>query len=189
MRWRRIVAAGLAVAWASAVTLTGAARAMATDCPTARVGGPAVGWVTVGDARVPLKPIRFASGESLELPGSSKVAGLSRVHATPGASLGTSVIAWHVRYGRGCPGSLNVLLSAPVGTTFDVQLRHGEPVTYRIVGRSSVPRGRYPVQWFDQVGEHRVVLLSCADLWNGAFRRTVATFAVLDKQSALEPSR
>lgn len=110
-------------------------------------------------------------------PPTNVVAGLSRDHAGITAAWGTSVIAWHVRFGRGCPGSLNDLLSAPVGTEITVRRNEGEPRTYRITERRTVPKGRYDVEWFRQHGPHRLALFSCADPEGGTFRKNVVILA------------
>lgn len=145
-------------------------------CPSASVGRPAVGEITVGDSRVPVKPVRFR-GSTLKPPPSARVAGLSRAHAPLNAEAGTTVLTWHVRYGKQCPGALNDLIRMPLGSTFEVTDEDGRIAEYRIASRTRVPKGRYPVAWFAQTGPRRLALFTCGRLRNGEFRSTVAIFA------------
>lgn len=154
-----------------------APAAGAADCPPASAAGPAIGTVSVGGTRVPLTRVSVDPGGALVPPATNLAAGLSRQHAGLHAKRGTSVITWHVRYGPGCDGALNELLTAPIGTSLRVNAQGREPQEYRIVRRVSVPKGRYPVSWFRQHGPRQLALFSCADLRDGVFRSTVAVFA------------
>ena len=145
-------------------------------CPPASVGRPAVGEIAVGDTRVPVKPVPFR-GSTLKPPPSALVAGLSLEHARLNSETGTTVLTWHVRYGKRCPGALNDLIRLPLGSTFDVTDEDGLTTEYRITDRTRVPKGRYPVAWFAQTGPRRLALFTCGRLRNGEFRSTVAIFA------------
>lgn len=146
-------------------------------CPNSAVGGPAIGTVRVNGVSVPIKPMSYPAGGTLEPPASNRVVGLSTRHAPLNARSGTSVLAWHVRYGPGCDGDLNTLLDEPIGSTFTVAAHGAVPVTYRITDRVTVPKGHYPASWFYQSGPHRLALFTCGGLVNGVFTTTVATFA------------
>lgn len=151
------------------------APAAATPCPPASVGGPAVAWVFIGGTRTPLKPVDYDHGEALVPPATSRAGGITGKPV--GARSGTTVIAWHVRFGPGCPGRMNSLASAPIGTQFTLQARGGEVVQLAITGRTEVKNGRYRPSWFRPGGPYSVTLLTCGDLRDGVFRTTVVTFA------------
>lgn len=180
----------LAVSLVSAVALvmTGviAPAGHANPCPSASVGGPAVGTITVGDVVVPITPVSYPPGGTLRPPDTALAAGVSTVNAPLDATIGTTVMAWHVRFGRGCRGALNPLLGQPVGATFAVQARGSESREYRITQRREVPRGSYPRAWFNPLGPHRLALFTCGDLRYEKFHSTIAIFAepVIDPGSS-----
>ena len=147
------------------------------QCPPASAGGSPIGSLTVGDTVVPIVPVSYPAGQPLTPPPTNRAIGLSTRHKSLFAGQGTSVLTWHVRYGQGCPGRANALLSAPVGSTFQVAGRDGVPHTFRIDARDLVPLGEYPKRWFVQSGPHRLALFTCTDLRDGVFHKTVAIFA------------
>ena len=159
-----------------AVACAAAPAAHAAKCPPASVGGAAVATIAVGGRDVPVKRITFEPGGPLQPPATNRAAGLSSQHRGLNASQGTSVISWHVRYGRGCPGALNPLIKRPVGGTFWVDAK-GTRIQYRITDRFVVRKGDYMAEWFRTDGPRRLALFSCADLRDGAFRKTVVILA------------
>lgn len=162
---------------APAGIVPGAPAAGAAECPSVSAAGPVIGSVSVGDVQVPLTRVSVDPGGALVPPATNLAAGLSRQHAGLRAKRGTSVITWHVRYGSGCEGALNELLTAPIGTSLRVKAQGQASQEFQIVRRVSVPKGRYPVSWFRQHGPRQLALFSCADLRDGTFRSTVAVFA------------
>jgi hypothetical protein len=86
-------------------------------------------------------------------------------------------MAWHVRYGKGCPGTLNTLLDLPIGSSFTVTANGSTAREYRITERFEVPRGKYKRKWFTPVGPHRLALFTCGDLRYEKFHSTIAVFA------------
>lgn len=160
--------------------------ASASPCPPASAGGEPIGWITVGDERVPIKPVDFTRSGALDPPPSNRVAGASVRHAPLASSTGTSVLTWHVRYGQGCPGRLNEILDLPIGSTFDVETKDGRTTSYAITGRDVVRRGAHRAEWFDQEGPRRLSLFTCAGLVNGRYTKTLVVFAepVLPEPSA-----
>ena len=146
-------------------------------CPSDAVGGPAVGTVRVGDVHVPIKAFAYQAGGVMRPPGSNHVAGVSLRHRSLDAKHGTTVIAWHVRYGPSCDGDLNALLDLPVGERFTIRSASGAKTTYEITERVTVDKGDYPRSWFRLDGPKRLALFTCADLINGQFTSTTATFA------------
>lgn len=158
-------------------SVTGASPARAQTCPPASVGGPAIGTITAGGVSVPIKPVTFRPGGDLRPPATNQAAGLSALNAPLDAFEGTTVMAWHVRYGKGCPGTLNPLLDLPVGATFTITERGSEPIEYRITRRFEVPKGKYRKEWFTPIGPRRIALFTCGDLRYERFHSTIATFA------------
>ena len=168
----------LAVLISAAVTITLAPSAVASrDCPSAAVAGKPIGWITVDGTRVPIAPVGYPAGGALDPPATSLAAGLSTRHRPLTAKTGTSVLTWHVRYGKGCDGALNALIDLPVGSTFTVEPAGGAAQAYRIIDRVTVPKGRYRARWFDLSGPRRLALFTCTGLKNGSFTQTVAVFA------------
>ncbi len=169
-----VAAAALAVAFASVIT---AAPAQARACPPASIGGATVAVIKVAGRAVPIKSITFRNGGVLHPPATNQAAGISARNAPLGARRGSTVITWHVRYGKGCPGTLNSLTTLPIGSTFTVGKVGKTPKTYRIASRETVAQGVLKRSWFRHTGRHRLVLITCADLRGGDFRRTMTIIA------------
>jgi CshA-type fibril repeat protein len=151
-------------------------RTTQNRCPDASVGGRAVATITVSGITVPIKAVSLSSTGVLEPPASNAVAAVSTDHAGLNAKQGTSVLTWHARYGVGCPGSLNSLLTLPEGSTFSI--RNGTTTTdYEITRQETVAKGDHRASWFGQGGPHRLVLLTCNGLRDGKFTQTTAIFA------------
>jgi hypothetical protein len=176
-RWRSIWALVLAPGLIFGLPGLLAPAAHAAKCPPASVGGPTVGSVNVGDVSVPLKRVRYRNGGPLHPPASNRNAGISTVNAPIGSDEGTAVITWHIRYGRGCPGTLNDLATLPVGSTFSVRMKNQAAVEYAITERTVVRKGRYKAAWFRPDGPHRLALFTCGDFRNGVYQSTVVTLA------------
>lgn len=161
-----------------ALALATSTPAAADSCPSASAGGQAIATIRLDDgAAVPIKSVSYPRGGVLTPPPSNKVAGLSTRHRPLDAAEGTSVIAWHVRYGPGCDGSLNPLLTRSVGQRFSVVMEDGASVDYEVVSRHVVRKGKYRPSWFRQDGPHRLLLATCSDLSGGVFQRTTVLFA------------
>lgn len=183
MAWRSpcgIVLTAFLVALAPWVVATPASAAHAADrdsCPPVSIGGKPIGAISIDGRRVPLKSILRTPSGALNPPATNSAAGLDEGGVPLDASQGTSVIAWHVRYGKGCPGALNRIATAPVGTRFTISTPQGGTREYEISGRDSAHSGRLPARWFRLDGPFRVGLFTCGDLRQGVFHSTVATFA------------
>jgi sortase (surface protein transpeptidase) len=171
---KRVVIAAAAALLALPLTAT---QAEARSCPPASVGGRTVGEVKLPSRTVPLKSVTFANGGTLNPPATNLAAGVSKRNAPLGAKKGTTIITWHVRYGSGCNGALNPLLRMPMGSTFTVSEVGKPPRTYKITKRFVVPKTGLKSSWFRKNGPHRLVLLTCADLVGGVFRKTEAVIA------------
>lgn len=151
--------------------------AYAAKCASASVGGASIGTITAGGVSVPIKPVTYKPGGTLRPPDTAKAVGVSTVNTPLDADEGTTVMAWHVRYGKGCPGTLNTLLDLPIGANFTVQANGSSAREYQITERFEVPRGKYKRKWFTPVGPHRLALFTCGDLRYEKFHSTIAVFA------------
>lgn len=149
----------------------------ARTCPPASVGGPTVAVITVKGKNVPVKSVTFRNGGTLNPPATNKAAGISKRNAPLRAKKGTTIITWHVRYGTGCNGALNPVLRMPVGSTFTTMEVGGPVRTFKITKHITVPKSGLKRSWFRKNGPHRLVLLTCADLVGGVFRKTQAVIA------------
>lgn len=170
-----ILMAGTVVA--GVLLVAPARQAAAASCPRASVGGASIGHIAVSGIRAPITPVTSDVNGDLSPPATNRAVGLSTEHAGLNSARGTSVLVWHVRYGKGCPGSLNPMLTLPLGATFIVTSRGGAPREYRIVERVTVRKGDYRPEWFDPTGPRRLALFTCTDLRAGEFRKTIAILA------------
>jgi hypothetical protein len=174
---RQVLLATVATVAMLLASLVGLAPAQARACPPSSVGGPTVAVMTVGGRAVPVKRITFRNGGALVPPATNQAAGISARNAPLGARRGATVITWHVRFGAGCDGSLNALTTMPIGSTFTIGATGRAAKTYQISSRVTVPHGKLLRSWFRTGGPHRLVLITCADLSGGVFRRTMAIIA------------
>ena len=146
---RRVIIVAITAVLAS---LVGWAPAEARTCPPPTVGGKTVATMNVKGRTVPVKSVTFRNGGLLDPPATNQAAGLSKRNMPLGARKGATVITWHVRYGNGCNGTLNPLMTMPIGSTFTAgavgkpaeDLRHHVP-RERLEDQSQeevVPQGR-----------------------------------------------
>ena len=149
----------------------------AVGCPSASLGGAPVGWIDVDNVRVPIKAVNYPAGGQFDPPASNLVAGLSMRHRPLLAKQGTTVLSWHVRYGVGCDGLLNPLMTNPIGSTFTIENAKGASKQYRVTDRQTVNKGAYRPEWFQLEGDPRVALFTCTDLKQGKYRKTMVIFA------------
>jgi hypothetical protein len=174
---KRAIAATVAVAAGLLGSGIAAAPAGAWTCPPASVGGPTVAVITVNGKSVPIKSVTFPNGGTLKPPSTNLAAGISKRNAPLRAKKGTTIITWHVRYGPGCKGALNPVLRMPIGSTFTTREANGAERTFKITKKLVVPKSGLKNSWFRKNGPHRLVLLTCADLVGGVFRKTEAVIA------------
>lgn len=161
----------------SLVQLTLPITAEGAGCPSAEVGGPTVGWIDTGSARAPIKRVTYPAGGVLDPPASNQVVGMSVRHRPLLSEQGTTVLTWHVRFGNGCPGTLNPIIDAPVGSEFTLTDSKSRSRTYVITEKHTVPKGRYDPAWFRSNGSPQVTLFTCTDLRQGVYRKTFAIIA------------
>lgn len=149
-----------------------APAAYASKCFGTDVGGKTIGWIEFDNLRVPLKQFSYPAGGKLDPPASAAVVGVSSRHQPLLAQTGTTVLAWHVRYGQGCSGALNPLLKKSIGSKFEIVAADGTRQAYELVERKSVTRGKYQPEWFRTNGPAQVSLFTCSNLRNGEFENT-----------------
>jgi len=171
---KRVVAVVVLTLIASLVTWT---PAQAWTCPPATVGGPTIAEVNVGKKTVPVKSVTYKKGGTLDPPATNKAAGLSKRNAPLHAKHGSTVITWHVRYGPGCPGALNRLITMPLGSTFTVGKIGKTPKAYEITERIKIKQTGLKSKWFRRDGTRQLVLITCADLVGGVFTKTTVIIA------------
>lgn len=147
-------------------------------CPPASVGGKAVGKIIVGPVTVAIKQVRQGKDGSLDSVATNRVASVVREWQPLNAKSGTTVLLWHSRYGVGCDGTLNVLLSKTVGDTFVVVDAKGARRTYEIAAVNEVPKGEYWDDWFRWDGPRQITLVTCTGLVGGVFTRNHVITAV-----------
>jgi hypothetical protein len=175
---KRVVIVALVAALGMLATLiVGAAPADARTCPPSSVGGPTFAVIKIKGKKVPVKRITFYRGGPLDPPHTNQAAGISVRNASLTARRGVTVITWHVRWGPGCDGTLNAVTTMPLGSTFTIGKVGVTPRTYKITSRTTYPKGTIKRSWFSTTGRHRMVLLTCADLTGGVFKKTMAIFA------------
>lgn len=172
-RFAPVVLSGMVVS----LLITGASPVLASPCPPSAIGGKPIGWIEFDGIKVPLKPVNAPAGGELDPPATAKAAGVTRQHQPLLATEGTTVIAWHVRFGSGCTGSLNPLLAKSKGSTFDIVTARGERQTYTLTDKVTVPRSKYRPEWFRSNGSPQVALFTCADPQGGKYQKTTALFA------------
>jgi hypothetical protein len=147
-------------------------------CPSTAVGGAAVGSITFGSVSVPLKSATYRAQGVFHPPASAKIATISRRHQPLNASEGTTFIAWHVRWNKGCNGTLNPLAFKPVGYVFTTTDASGAVQRWVIQSSFKVKKGRYQRAWFTENGPRQLVLITCSDLIGGKFRKNRVIIAV-----------
>ena len=155
-----------------------APAAHASSCPSSSIGGPAVAEMNLRGKTVPVKRVTFRNGGVLLPPATNLAAGISARNASLSAKKGSTIITWHVRYGVGCDGILNPLITMPLGSTFTINAVGKPAKTYKIAYRETVLKGHLKRSWFRTTGSHRLVLITCDDLRGGVFHRTMAIIAV-----------
>lgn len=172
-----VVAAAFA-APAQAVVPRLATTTSASTCPSASVGGAAVGRFTVGAVSVPIKRAAMSAAGVLDPPPSALIASVVTDFQPLKATSGSTVILWHSRYGAGCNGTLNVLMHRRIGDQFSITDGAGTTRAYAISAMITVPKGHYKASWFRATGPRQLSLITCTDLVNGVFLKNLVILAV-----------
>lgn len=140
-------------------------NAVAAGCEPVKPTGKTVGQIQAGNVSMPIKSFTYPAGGIMEPQKSTLMAAVSNRHQPLSATMGTSVIAWHVNY-AGCNNALNVLTTKDVGFTFKVTDEKGKTTSYKIDKKILVKKGNYQQSWFDLIGPRKLTLATCT----GAFK-------------------
>lgn len=147
------------------------------SCPGTSLGGRSIGRVLAAGVNVPVKRTWYPRRGVFTPAHSAKIAGVSTRHQPLSATEGTTVIGWHVRWNRGCPGALNGLMSKSVGYQFTTRDANGDSTTWQIDERHLVAKGDYTRDWFTLNGPRQLVLVTCAGFSKGQYRKNYVIVA------------
>ncbi|MFD8230545.1 class F sortase [Streptomyces sp. NPDC059696] len=124
--------------------------------PPRRVLVPRVGL----DARV--SPVGVTKQRDVSVPDDPSVAGWYRYGPAPGSTAGSSVLVGHVDTDTGALGEFRALYGVRRGDRVEVRRAEGEPVSYRVVSRVTVPKDELPPSTFRRSGAPVLTLVTCA---------------------------
>jgi hypothetical protein len=97
------------------------------------------------------------------IPGDVQTVGQLNASAAIGDKVGTTVLAGHVSDAKDRPGAMWSLKKARKGQVITVDA-NGKKVKYRVTKVERFSRaGKLPARLFNTAGQHRLVLISCAD--------------------------
>ena len=139
-------------------------NAEAASCTPVKPTGKNVGQIQAAGVTMPIKSFNYPAGGIMEPQKSTLMAAVSQRHQPLSATMGTSVIVWHVDY-AGCTNTLNVLTSKTAGFVFKVTDENGNTKTYKIDKKIQVKKGNYQQSWFNLIGPRKLLLATCT----GAF--------------------
>lgn len=155
-------------------TSSAAARGV---CPNPARDGVTIGKVGVGSTVVDVKSVNYPAGGQLDPPASPLNVGVSARHAPLSATVGSSILVWHINY-SGCTGKLNVLMDKKKGFTFSVVDENGESKRYSITSVIRTPKGKYRPEWFRLDGPRQLVFVTCIGVVvNGHYKDNLVIIA------------
>jgi hypothetical protein len=142
------------------VQVAGLSSASAAPCPRGNRDGLTVGKINVAGVSVDVKRTSYPAGKEFDPPSSPRNAGVSVRHRPLSATVGSTLIGWHINY-AGCIGKLNVIMNRPVGFEFSVRDELGATTKYKITAIRIVPKGKYRKEWFYLSGKRQLVMVTC----------------------------
>ncbi|MET9153291.1 class F sortase [Streptomyces griseoflavus] len=151
--------AGPPVHTAAVAGTPGAARQDAVpvrEAPPERVRVAGIGL----DARV--EAVGVAPEGDMTVPDDPAVAGWYRYGPAPGSPQGSAVLVGHVDTDTGDLGEFAALRDVGRGETVEVRRAGAEPVVYRVVSRTTVPKDELPPSVFRRSGAPVLTLITCA---------------------------
>jgi Sortase domain len=173
------ILSGVAVALSLILPINSAQAA----CVQTKATGKTVGQINVGSLTMPIKPFTYPAGGIMEPQKSVLMAAISLRHQPLTATMGTSVVVWHVNY-AGCVNPLNVLTTKNVGYKFQVQDSDGGVISYKITSIYKVKKGNYKQSWFNVIGPRQLLLATCGgNFANGHYQENVVIIAKPTVQS------
>jgi hypothetical protein len=155
-----------------------APTASAAKCPASNLDGKTIGTIKIGSVSVPIKSVTYPLSGELDPPKSPLFAGVSARHNPLKATVGSSIIVWHIEY-DGCKGKLNPIIKAKVGSKISVTDEEGKKTSYKISDSISVPLGEYKAKWFRIDGPRQLVFVTCGGkVVKGHYTRNQIVIAV-----------
>ncbi len=155
-----------------------APTASAAKCPASNLDGKTIGTIKVGSLSVPVKSVTYPLSGELDPPISPLFAGLSARHNPLTATIGSSIIVWHIKY-NSCIGKLNPIVESKVGAKISVVDEIGASRSYKISSNFSVAVGAYDAKWFSLEGPRQIVFVTCTGkVVNGRYSRNQIIIAV-----------
>lgn len=161
MKEKKAIRIILGLALVAGMTLAPSALTIsAAACKPVKPKGKTIGTITAGNVKMPIKAFNYPAGGVMEPQGTTLAAGLSLRHMPLNATLGTTVITWHVNY-NGCWSPLNVLMGKDEGFVFTLRGEDGVKTKYKIEKKLIVKKGDYKKSWFTLIGPRQVALFTC----------------------------
>ncbi|MEU3850528.1 class F sortase [Streptomyces sp. NPDC029554] len=112
------------------------------------------------DARV--TPVGVTKKGDMTVPDDPATAGWYRYGPAPGSAEGSAVLVGHVDTDSGDLGEFAALYDVRRGQRVEVRRDGGQPVRYRIVSRTTVPKDDLPSSAFRRSGPPVLTLITCA---------------------------
>ncbi|MGV9496950.1 class F sortase [Streptomyces sp. NPDC003642] len=112
------------------------------------------------DARV--TPVGVTEQGDMTIPGDPATAGWYRYGPAPGSAEGSAVLVGHVDTDSGDLGEFAALYDVRQGQQVEVRRAGADPVRYRIVSRTTVPKDDLPSSAFRRSGPPVLTLITCA---------------------------
>ena len=159
-----------------AVTLILPIQSAQAACKPVKPSGRTVGEIQVGSLKMPIKPFTYPAGGVMEPQKSTQMLAMSLRHQPLEATMGTTVLAWHVNY-AGCVNALNTLTTKKVGFEFDIRGEDGV-ISYTITNMVKVKKGNYKQNWFNVIGPRQLLLVTCGGPFrDGHYQENVVVIA------------
>ncbi|KAB2977315.1 class F sortase [Streptomyces sp. SS1-1] len=98
----------------------------------------------------------------MAVPDDPSVAGWYRFGPAPGSPEGSAVLVGHVDGETGALGEFAALYDVRRGDRVEVRRAKAAPVVYRVVSRTTVPKGALPASAFRRTGDPVLTLITCA---------------------------
>ncbi|WP_406729334.1 class F sortase [Streptomyces sp. GD-15H] len=112
------------------------------------------------DARI--RPVGVTGQGAMVVPADAAVAGWYRFGPAPGSTRGSAVLVGHVDSDTGDLGEFAALYDVHTGDEVEVRRAGAEPVVYRVVSRSTMPKNELPSSTFRRTGDPVLTLVTCA---------------------------
>ncbi|MFF5156839.1 class F sortase [Streptomyces sp. NPDC000348] len=144
---------------AAAVPLPGGTRSgagTAREAPPEHVEAAGIGLA----ARV--EAVGVTRRGAMTVPEDPSVAGWYRYGPAPGSPQGSAVLVGHVDGDTGDLGEFAALYEVRRGDRVEVRRARAEPVVYRVVSRTTVPKDELPPSVFRRTGSPVLTLITCA---------------------------